>query len=105
MTTEEGDAIADLVPSAASEDAQSPTSPQTEEDREKYMDLPRSMPYPVESLQEMDAKLDFIIQRIVACCEAKDYDVGLVSWNHRLSCWLSLRYPMARKTRALLAKF
>lgn len=100
------DAIEEMLPtgSGLTEDAQSPTGVNQEEDREKFMDLPRAMPYPVESLQEMDAKLNFIIQRIIDCCDAKDFDVGLVSWNHRLTCWISLRYPMLRKTRAMLAK-
>ena len=69
------------------------------------MDLPKSMPYHVETLAEMDARLDFIMRRLVDCVEAKDFTVGFIAFNHRLECWLSLRYPMARKTRARLARF
>lgn len=96
-----------MLPSASSfEDSiATPTSPSQDENREKFMDLPNSMPYPVESLAEMDARLDFIMGRLVDCVEAKDFTVGFIAFNHRLECWLSLRYPMARKTRARLARF
>lgn len=32
------------------------------------------------------------------------YDVGFVQWNHKLQCWLALKYPMLRATRARLAR-
>lgn len=28
----------------------------------------------------------------------------VTEWNHRLECWLSLKYPMKRELRAKLAK-
>ncbi|KPV77183.1 uncharacterized protein RHOBADRAFT_25084 [Rhodotorula graminis WP1] len=52
----------------------------------------------------MDAKLDEIVRRLVDCVRAKDYDVGFVQWNHRLECWLSLKYPIKRELRAKLAR-
>ena len=96
--------VKEMLPGAEESTAPSPTS-LNGEDREKFMDLPRSMPYPVESLQEMDDRLDLIMRRLADCVQAKDFDVGFLAWNHRLECWLSLRYPMTRKTRAHLAMF
>lgn len=31
------------------------------------------------------------------------YDVGLIQWNHKLQCLISLKYPILRSTRASLA--
>ncbi|KAI5481022.1 proteasome activator subunit 4 [Pseudohyphozyma bogoriensis] len=61
-----------------------------EKPREEQLDYQNSLPYPVESIEEMDAKLEFIVKRLIACVHAKDY-------------WISLKYPMKRTTRALLA--
>ncbi|GAA5921528.1 hypothetical protein JCM1841_000553 [Sporobolomyces salmonicolor] len=92
----------------------SPTKPKTkpkpklvkprEKPREEQLDYPQSLPYEAESLEEMDAKLEEIVRRLIDCVRAKDYDVGFVQWNHRLECWISLKYPMKREIRAKLAK-
>ncbi|CDS82081.1 related to BLM10-proteasome activator subunit [Sporisorium scitamineum] len=74
------------------------------ENRNLQLEYPNSLPYTCETLEEFDARLDHIIRRLVDCVRAKDYDIGLVQWNHRLQCLLSLKYPVLRKTRARLAR-
>ncbi|SPO23145.1 related to BLM10 - proteasome activator subunit [Ustilago trichophora] len=74
------------------------------ENRHLQLDYPQSLPYECESLEEFDARLDHIIRRLVDCVRTKDYDIGLIQWNHRLQCLLSLKYPILRKTRARLAR-
>ncbi|ETS62890.1 hypothetical protein PaG_02652 [Moesziomyces aphidis] len=86
---------------AASQPAKKPRT----ENRHLQLDYPQSLPYVCETLDEFDARLDHIIRRLVDCVRAKDYDIGLVQWNHRLQCLLSLKYPLLRKTRARLARF
>ncbi|BGP22448.1 Proteasome activator BLM10 [Rhodotorula toruloides] len=75
-----------------------------EKPRQEQLDYPESLPYETESLEEMDRKLEEIVRRLIDCVRAKDYDVGFVQWNHRLECWMSLKYPMKRDLRAKLAK-
>ncbi|KAM0751556.1 hypothetical protein T439DRAFT_300497 [Meredithblackwellia eburnea MCA 4105] len=76
----------------------------TEKPRSKQLDYQNALPYEVETLEEMDLKLEHIVRRLVECIKAKDYDVGFVQWNHRLECWISLKYPMKREVRAKLSK-
>ena len=40
----------------------------------QFLTYPESLPYPCESLQEMDNQLDRIIQRISQAIQARDYD-------------------------------
>lgn len=47
----------------------------TETPREQVLDYQEHLPYPVESLEEMDARLDLIARKLVDCVEARDYDV------------------------------
>ncbi|BGP18854.1 hypothetical protein JCM10213_003509 [Rhodosporidiobolus nylandii] len=75
-----------------------------EKPRSEQLDYPNSLPYQAETIEEMDEKLEFIVRRLVDCVKAKDYDVGFVQWNHRLECWISLKYPMRRDLRARLAR-
>jgi proteasome activator subunit 4 len=65
---------------AASQPAKKPRT----ENRHLQLDYPQSLPYVCETLDEFDARLDHIIRRLVDCVRAKDYDIGLVQWNHRL---------------------
>ncbi|GAA5895195.1 proteasome activator BLM10 [Sporobolomyces salmoneus] len=75
-----------------------------EKPRKEQLDYPQALPYEAESIEEMDRRLEEIVRRLIDCVKAKDYDVGFVQWNHRLECWLSLKYPMKRDLRAKLAK-
>jgi proteasome activator subunit 4 len=54
------------------------------ETREAFLEYQRSVPYPVEDIAEMDRRLDFIVRRLTDCVKARDLDVGLTQWNHRL---------------------
>ena len=81
-----------------------PTKKPKGENRHLQLDYPHALPYACETLEEFDARLDHIIRRLVDCVRTKDYDIGLVQWNHRLQCLLSLKYPLLRKTRARLAR-
>ncbi|CAO1625770.1 unnamed protein product [Sympodiomycopsis kandeliae] len=71
--------------------------------RVHFMDWQESLPYEVESLEEFDLRLEFVMKRLVQSVETKDWNVGLLQWTHRLQCLMSLRYPMRRSVRASLA--
>lgn len=43
-----------------------------EKPRTEQLDYPNSLPYPVETLDQMDQKLDLILRRLVDCVRAKD---------------------------------
>ncbi|KAM0792923.1 hypothetical protein ACM66B_002682 [Microbotryomycetes sp. NB124-2] len=75
-----------------------------EKPRENQLEYQRNLPYQVESLDEMDQRLEEIVRRLIDCVRAKDYDVGFLQWNHRLECWISLKYPMRREVRARLVR-
>ncbi|GAA6053733.1 hypothetical protein JCM3770_003189 [Rhodotorula araucariae] len=75
-----------------------------EKPRSQQLDYQEALPYATESIEEMDKKLEEIVRRLVDCVRAKDYDVGFVQWNHRLECWMSLKYPMKRELRAKLGR-
>ncbi|SNX83239.1 related to BLM10 - proteasome activator subunit [Melanopsichium pennsylvanicum] len=81
-----------------------PTKKPKGENRHLQLDYPQSLPYECESLEHFDLRLDHIIRRLVDCVRTKDYDIGLIQWNHRLQCLLSLKYPIVRNTRARLAR-
>jgi proteasome activator subunit 4 len=80
-----------------------------------------SVPYECESVEEMHAKLEYIVGKIFVCAEAKNWLVlttwdGLLQWYactgmHILiahistsNSWLLMRYPMRKPTRAKLVK-
>ena len=50
----------------------------------KLKNLARILPYPIESNEEMQRRLELILLRITQCVEAKDYYPGLISWNTML---------------------
>lgn len=71
--------------------------------RRNKLDWPESLPYETETLEEFDARLDFVRRRLVQCVETRDYDIGLSLWTNRLQFLMSLKYPMQREARASLA--
>lgn len=98
-----------------------------DEDVETYLTGANSLPYPVESLEEMHQKLDVILSKLVTAIEAKDFEVGvrglpcllcvaaqftltwtvdlqLPAWTWRLECWMSMKAPMKREVRVALTK-
>lgn len=70
----------------------------------KLQNYCKSLPYSVESNEEMQEMLDFIILRLTQCVEAKDYDPGLQQWDSMLVYWCMLKYPIPKEKRIRLAK-
>jgi proteasome activator subunit 4 len=62
-----------------------------------------SLPYNTESEEDMQARLEFILGRIIICAEAKNWLV-LATWDGVLQCWLLMRYPVPIRIRAKLAR-
>jgi proteasome activator subunit 4 len=62
-----------------------------------------SVPYKCESLEEMNAKLEVIVGKIAISARAKNWLV-LATWDGLLQCWLLMRYPMIKTTRAKLVR-
>lgn len=48
---------------------------------QKLQNYAKNLPYSIESNSRMQQLLDFILERIVQCVEAKDYDPGLLQWD------------------------
>ncbi|KAG1757297.1 hypothetical protein EDB19DRAFT_1924203 [Suillus lakei] len=66
-----------------------------------YLD---SLPYECESIDVMQAKLEYIVGKLIVCAESKNWLV-LTTWDAILQCWLQMRYPMTTTTRAKLVRF
>ncbi|EMD41612.1 hypothetical protein CERSUDRAFT_110183 [Gelatoporia subvermispora B] len=90
------------VPDSPTEsEAMSPTHDERQRaSLQTYLD---HMPFDCESLEDMQAKLDHIVARIIICAESKNWLV-LTTWDGMLQCWLLMRYPMAKSTRAKLVR-
>lgn len=82
-----------------------------------YLD---ALPYECESVEEMQAQLEYIVGKIAVCAKSKNWLVlttwdGALQWyvaqllrtsprcSHRGS-WLLMRYPIPKTTRAKLAR-
>ncbi|KAL4243149.1 BLM10 family protein [Abortiporus biennis] len=65
-----------------------------------YLD---SLPYECESVEYMQAQLEYIVGKIAVCAMTKNWLV-LTTWDGMLQCWLLLRYPMQKTTRAKLVR-
>jgi proteasome activator subunit 4 len=48
--------------------------------RTKRMKLALCLPYQVETLEQMDQKLDYIITKLTVAIEAQDWEYGFRSW-------------------------
>ncbi|KAJ9109877.1 hypothetical protein QFC19_001856 [Naganishia cerealis] len=48
--------------------------------RTKRMKLASCLPYQVETLEQMDQKLDYIITKLTVAIEAQDWEYGFRSW-------------------------
>lgn len=53
--------------------------------RIKRMKLAKCLPYEVETLEEMDQKLDYIITKLTVSIEARDWEFGFRTWLSRLT--------------------
>lgn len=62
-----------------------------------------SLPYQSESIDEMQEKLEHIVGMMYVCAKAKNWLV-LTTWDGMLQCWLTMRYPMPKSTRAKLVR-
>lgn len=56
--------------------------------RLKRMKLAKCLPYEVETLEEMDAKLEYIITKLTVSIEAQDWEFGFRTWLSRLNKWV-----------------
>ncbi|KAG6889358.1 hypothetical protein C0995_001423 [Termitomyces sp. Mi166 len=62
-----------------------------------------SVPYATESVDEMHQKLEEIVGKIYIAAKAQNWLV-LSTWDGMLQCWLLMRYPMPKLTRAKLVR-
>ncbi|KAL0578024.1 Proteasome activator BLM10 [Marasmius crinis-equi] len=62
-----------------------------------------SVPYECENTEAMQAKLEGIVGNIVVCAKTQNW-LTLTTWDGMLQCWLSMRYPMKKSTRAKLVR-
>lgn len=53
--------------------------------RLKRMKLAKCLPYEVETLEEMDVKLEYIITKLTVSIEAQDWEFGFRTWLSRLN--------------------
>ncbi|KAF5377581.1 hypothetical protein D9615_005140 [Tricholomella constricta] len=58
-----------------------------------------SVPYETESVEEMHQKLEEIVGKIFISAKSQNWLV-LSTWDGMLQCWLLMRYPMPKSTRA-----
>jgi len=58
---------------------------QADDDRRSMLGLPLSLPYEVESLAEMDARLEHIICKLTECVKAHEWFTGFNTWNSALN--------------------
>ncbi|EGO02735.1 hypothetical protein SERLA73DRAFT_102663 [Serpula lacrymans var. lacrymans S7.3] len=65
-----------------------------------YLD---SLPYECESVDEMRAHLERIVGKLIICAESRNWLV-MTTWDAMLQCWLLMRYPMPKSTRAKLVR-
>nr|XP_018259276.1 proteasome activator subunit 4 [Kwoniella dejecticola CBS 10117]OBR81434.1 proteasome activator subunit 4 [Kwoniella dejecticola CBS 10117] len=79
-----------------------PSCDQSDDTRLSCLGLPLSLPYEVETLAEMDDKLDLICCRMVECIKAREYGMGFRVWDSALSIWMSMGYPLKRDIKIKL---
>jgi hypothetical protein len=68
------------------DDANSPLSPELDEESTFVQTLIQSLPYDCEPVEEMRAKLEFIVGKITICVKSKNWRL-LTTWGDLLS-WL-----------------
>ena len=61
---------------------------QPDDPRLSCLGLPLSLPYEVETLAEMDDRLELIACRLVECVKAREWDAGFRMWDSALSMWV-----------------
>ncbi|KAJ3807112.1 hypothetical protein F5876DRAFT_90743 [Lentinula aff. lateritia] len=63
----------------------------------------KSVPYECEPPEYMQDRLGEIVGKIVVCAKAQNWHVMTV-WDKMLQCWMIMRYPMQKSTRAKLVR-
>lgn len=58
---------------------------QPNDERLSNLGIPLALPYKVETLAEMDARLELIVCRLTECAKAKDWIVGFRWWAQELA--------------------
>lgn len=74
------------------------------EDRSKMLQYLEALPYPAESIEDVDAQLEHIMTRLADAVYAKDYDHGFIHWSRCLEMLFGLRMPLKREHRVTLVK-
>ncbi|KIK71342.1 hypothetical protein GYMLUDRAFT_33493 [Collybiopsis luxurians FD-317 M1] len=62
-----------------------------------------SIPYECESIESMQARLEEIVGKIAVCAKSQNWHQMTV-WDKMLQCWVIMRYPMPKSTRARLVR-
>ncbi|KAL7421289.1 Proteasome activator BLM10 [Cryptotrichosporon argae] len=70
--------------------------------RTSCLGLPLALPYEVETLAEMDDRLELICCRLIELVKAREWGMGFRMWNSALNIWISMGYPMKRDIKIRL---
>lgn len=62
-----------------------------------------SVPYECEAPEVMQARLEEIVGKISICAKSQNWLV-LTTWDGMLQCWMLMRYPIPKETRAKLGR-
>jgi proteasome activator subunit 4 len=57
---------------------------QPDDYRSSCLGLPLSLPYEVETLEEMDDKLEYICCKLAECIKAREWGTGFRNWDSAL---------------------
>lgn len=63
---------------------------QPDDERLSCLGLPLSLPYEVESLSDMDARLEVIVTRLTECVKAREWSIGFRMWTSALNMLVDL---------------
>jgi hypothetical protein len=61
-----------------------PSDQQSDDTRLSCLGLPLSLPYEVETLAEMDDRLDYIACKLAECVKAREWNLGFRMWDAAL---------------------
>jgi hypothetical protein len=57
---------------------------------QKFKHVAASLPFKIESEEEMQNRLDVILARLVQAVESRDYEYGLLQWDSILASYVFL---------------
>ena len=75
---------------------------QPDDVRASCLGLPLSLPYEVETLEEMDDRLEYICCKLAECIRAREWHMGFLQWDNALGLWTSMGYPMKKEMKIRL---